>query len=70
MPSPAQVLSDEKQRQTYDQYGEEGLKKGGGGGRSPFDVFSSFGGFGFGQVGGSWVTRVDNYAGADCVHLM
>merc|ERR1711991_138336 len=47
-----EVLSDEKQRQTYDQYGEEGLKKGGGGGRSPFDVFSSFGGFGFGQSGG------------------
>jgi len=42
-----EVLSDENKRRIYDQYGEEGLKQGGsGGGRNPFDIFSSFG---FGQ---------------------
>ena len=27
-----ETLTDEKKRQVYDQYGEEGLKQGGGGG--------------------------------------
>jgi len=46
-----EVLSDEEKRRVYDQFGEEGLKQGGGGGpgafRNPFDIFSQFG---FGQT--------------------
>eukprot|EP01111_Echinosteliopsis_oligospora_P000974 TRINITY_DN1122_c0_g1_i2.p1 TRINITY_DN1122_c0_g1~~TRINITY_DN1122_c0_g1_i2.p1 ORF type:complete len:357 (-),score=115.27 TRINITY_DN1122_c0_g1_i2:18-1088(-) len=43
------VLNDADKRRIYDQYGEEGLKQGGGGGGgSPFDFFSGFGGFNFG----------------------
>lgn len=50
------VLSDEKQRQVYDQFGEEGLQGGGVdpfGGRSPQEFWNSFeGGFpGFGGFG-------------------
>jgi DnaJ-related protein SCJ1 len=38
-----EVLSDEEKRRTYDQYGEEGLKQGGGAKfRDPFDIFSAF----------------------------
>lgn len=48
-----QILSDSKQRQIYDRYGEEGLKQhqaqsaargggGGGGGHDPFNIFQSF----------------------------
>ncbi len=40
------VLSDDKKRKIYDQYGKEGLDKqaqrGGGGGMDPFDLFGSF----------------------------
>ena len=36
------VLGDEKKRTSYDDYGEEGLEKGGGGG--PTDIFDMFGG--------------------------
>jgi len=46
-----EVLSDEEKRRIYDQYGEDGLKQGGGGGfkfTNPFDIFSNFG-FGGGQ---------------------
>lgn len=45
-----EVLSDEKKRKVYDQYGEDGLKEGGGGGgRSANDIFAEmFGGGGFG----------------------
>lgn len=38
-----EVLSDEKKRDIYDRYGEEGLKQdqqGGGGFHDPFDIFS------------------------------
>jgi DnaJ-related protein SCJ1 len=47
------VLSDEEKRRIYDQFGEEGLKQGGGPNpfRSPFDFFSNFG-FGGGGGGG------------------
>jgi len=42
-----EVLSDSEKRQTYDKYGEEGLKEGGG--MDADDLFSSFfGGFPFG----------------------
>lgn len=45
-----EVLSDEEKRRIYDQYGEEGLKNGGGVKfNNPFDIFSSFG---FGGGGG------------------
>jgi len=38
------VLADEDKRRIYDQFGEEGLKQGGGHqARNPFDIFSSFG---------------------------
>jgi DnaJ family protein A protein 2 len=44
-------LSDPEKREIYDQYGEDALKEGmggGGGGHDPFDIFSSFfGGGGF-----------------------
>lgn len=50
-----EVLSDDKKREIYDKYGEEGLKEGGGGGgHDPMDLFSQmFGGGGmFGGRGG------------------
>ncbi|XP_002154328.1 dnaJ homolog subfamily B member 11 isoform X1 [Hydra vulgaris] len=47
-----EVLSDEEKKKTYDQHGEEGVKKMGGfqgGGFDPFEsFFGGFGGFGFG----------------------
>ncbi|KAL1923576.1 uncharacterized protein VTP21DRAFT_8556 [Calcarisporiella thermophila] len=49
-----EILSDERKRQIYDQYGESGLQGDGmGGGVSPEDLFSQlFGGFGgFGGAG-------------------
>ncbi|KAJ1919791.1 DnaJ- protein scj1 [Tieghemiomyces parasiticus] len=46
------VLSDEESRSTYDRFGEDGLKNGGGGGGfhggDPFDIFAQF----FGGGGG------------------
>jgi len=43
------VLSNPEKRQLYDKYGLEGLKEGGGGGGSPFDIFENlFGGGGRG----------------------
>lgn len=57
-----EVLSDPEKREMYDQYGEDALKEGIGGGSAghdPFDIFESFfhgdsffgGGFG-GRFGG------------------
>lgn len=48
-----EVLSDPEKREIYDQYGEDALKEGMGGGPShdPFDIFSSF--FGGNPFGGS-----------------
>ncbi|OZJ04624.1 hypothetical protein BZG36_02062 [Bifiguratus adelaidae] len=39
-----EVLNDEEKRRIYDQYGEEGLKQGGGqqGFHNPFDIFAQF----------------------------
>jgi DnaJ-related protein SCJ1 len=46
-----EILSDKEKRATYDQYGEEGLKRQqNGGGHDPFDLFSQF--FGGGGGGG------------------
>jgi DnaJ-class molecular chaperone len=47
-------LSDPEKREIYDQYGEDALKEGmggGGGGHDPFDIFSSFFGGGGGFPG-------------------
>lgn len=41
------MLSDAEKREIYNQYGEEGLKDGGGGGFSAEDIFSQFFGGGF-----------------------
>jgi DnaJ-related protein SCJ1 len=59
-----EVLSDTTKRATYDKYGEEGLKQGGGGGfHDPFDVFrSAFGGF---NGGGGQQQRKGNNMIAD-----
>lgn len=48
-----EVLSDPEKREIYDQYGEEALKEGmggGGAGHNPFDIFESF--FGGNPFGG------------------
>lgn len=48
-----EVLSDPEKREIYDQYGEDALKEGMGGGsasHNPFDIFESF--FGGGAFGG------------------
>lgn len=49
-----EVLSDPEKREIYDQYGEDALKEGmggGGGAHDPFDIFQSFfGGGGFGGM--------------------
>ncbi|KAF7132925.1 hypothetical protein RHSIM_Rhsim09G0140700 [Rhododendron simsii] len=55
-----EVLSDPEKRDIYDQYGEDALKEGmggGGGGHDPFDIFQSFfgGGSPFGGVTGDIV---------------
>lgn len=49
-----EVLSDEEKRPLYDEYGEEGLREGaGGGGGNPHDIFDAmFGGGGGGMFGG------------------
>lgn len=48
-----EVLSDPEKREIYDQYGEDALKEGMGGGGAhvdPFDIFSSFFGPSFGGI--------------------
>lgn len=48
-----EVLSDSQKREIYDQYGEDALKEGMGGGggmHDPFDIFESF--FGGNPFGG------------------
>ncbi|RRT47946.1 hypothetical protein B296_00033451 [Ensete ventricosum] len=49
-----EVLSDPEKREIYDQYGEDALKEGmgGGGGHNPFDIFESF--FGGNPFGGTF----------------
>ncbi|KAJ7548408.1 hypothetical protein O6H91_07G010700 [Diphasiastrum complanatum] len=69
-----EVLSDPEKREIYDQYGEEALKEGmGGGGAShnPFDIFESFFGSGAGNPfggGSSRGGRSRQRRGEDVVH--
>ncbi|XP_010248011.1 PREDICTED: dnaJ protein homolog 2-like [Nelumbo nucifera] len=66
-----EVLSDTEKREIYDQYGEDALKEGmGGGGAShnPFDIFESFFGGGFGGGGSSRGRRQKQ--GEDVVHTL
>lgn len=59
-----EVLSDPEKREIYDQYGEDALKEGMGGGgggmHDPFDIFSSFFGgspFGGEDLGLPWLNN-------------
>lgn len=65
-----EVLSDPEKREIYDQYGEDALKEGMGGGggmHDPFDIFQSFfGGSPFGGAGSSRGRR--QRRGEDVVH--
>ncbi|KAL2945512.1 DnaJ protein-like protein ANJ1, partial [Bienertia sinuspersici] len=65
-----EVLSDPEKREIYDQYGEDALKEGMGGGsgmHDPFDIFQSFfGGSPFGGGGSSRGRR--QRRGEDVVH--
>ncbi|XP_043716432.1 chaperone protein dnaJ A6-like [Telopea speciosissima] len=67
-----EVLSDPEKREVYDQYGEDALKEGmggGGGSHNPFDIFESFfGGGGFGGGGSSRGRRQKQ--GEDVVHTL
>ncbi|KAH7541820.1 dnaJ protein homolog [Ziziphus jujuba] len=63
------VLSDPEKREIYDQYGEDALKEGmggGGGGHDPFDIFQSF--FGGSPFGGSSRGGRRQRRGDDVVH--
>lgn len=68
-----EVLSDPEKREIYDQYGEDALKEGmggGGGAHNPFDIFESFfgGGAAFGGGGSSRGRRKKQ--GDDVVHSL
>jgi len=67
-----EVLNDPEKREIYDQYGEDALKEGMGGGgppHSPFDIFESF--FGGGAFGGGGSSRVRRQKhGEDVVHTL
>ncbi|XP_026664306.2 chaperone protein dnaJ A6-like [Phoenix dactylifera] len=67
-----EVLSDPEKREIYDQYGEDALKEGmgGGGGAShnPFDIFEQF--FGGGAFGGSSSRGHRQRRGEDVVHTL
>jgi len=69
-----EVLSDPEKREIYDQYGEEALKEGmggGGGGHNPFDIFESFFGSGASPFGGSSSRGSRRQRrGEDVVHAM
>ncbi|KAF2561020.1 hypothetical protein F2Q70_00014607 [Brassica cretica] len=66
-----EVLSNPEKREIYDQYGEDALKEGmggGGGGHDPFDIFSSFFGGGGGHPFGSYSRGRRQRRGEDVVH--
>ncbi len=52
-----EILSDEKKRKLYDEYGEEGLKEGGGDMHNPMDIFDMFFGGGGGRRRGEKRTK-------------
>jgi len=60
-----EILSDQKKRETYDQYGEKGLTEGGMAGEDLFSAFFGGGFFGGGGRGGSREKR-----GKDVVHQL
>ncbi|KAF2561338.1 hypothetical protein F2Q70_00014606 [Brassica cretica] len=65
-----EVLNDPEKCEIYDQYGEDALKEGmggGGGGHDPFDIFSSFFGGGGGHPFGGYRGRRQR-RGEDVVH--
>jgi DnaJ family protein B protein 11 len=67
-----EVLSDQKTRDIYDKFGEEGLKKhqqGNSQGHDPSNVFSSFfGGFGFGgDMFGNQEETEEDFKGEDII---
>ncbi|XP_039141790.1 chaperone protein dnaJ A6-like [Dioscorea cayenensis subsp. rotundata] len=67
-----EVLSDTEKRDLYDQYGEDALKEGMGGGgssHSPFDIFEQFFGGGGAFGGGSSRARRQR-RGDDVVHTL
>ncbi|OAY37411.1 dnaJ protein homolog [Manihot esculenta] len=64
-----EVLSDPEKREIYDNYGEDALKEGmggGGGGHNPFDIFESF--FGGNPFGGGSSRGRRQRRGDDVVH--
>ncbi|MQM16401.1 hypothetical protein Taro_049358 [Colocasia esculenta] len=63
-----EVLSDPEKRDIYDQYGEDALKEGmgGGGGHDPFDIFQSF--FGGNPFGGGSSRGRRQKKGEDVIH--
>ncbi|XP_057534995.1 dnaJ protein homolog ANJ1 [Amaranthus tricolor] len=64
-----EVLSDPEKREIYDQYGEDALKEGMGGGggmHDPFDIFSSF--FGGSPFGGGSSRGRRQRRGEDVIH--
>lgn len=66
-----EVLSDPEKREIYDQYGEDALKEGMGGGgpsHNPFDIFESF--FGGGGFGGGSSRGRRQRQGEDVVHSL
>eukprot|EP00262_Sarcandra_glabra_P010834 TRINITY_DN2632_c1_g1_i1.p1 TRINITY_DN2632_c1_g1~~TRINITY_DN2632_c1_g1_i1.p1 ORF type:complete len:418 (+),score=88.84 TRINITY_DN2632_c1_g1_i1:291-1544(+) len=66
-----EVLSDTAKREVYDQYGEDALKEGMGGGgaaHNPFDIFESF--FGGGAFGGGSSRGRRQKQGDDVVHSL
>ncbi|PHU17709.1 Chaperone protein dnaJ 2 [Capsicum chinense] len=70
-----EVLSDPEKREIYNQYGEDALKEGMGGGssgHSPFDIFESFFGGAFGGAfgGGGSFRGNRKKQGEDVVHTL
>ncbi|KAJ3681844.1 hypothetical protein LUZ60_014417 [Juncus effusus] len=69
-----EILSDPEKREVYDEYGEDALKEGMGGGGSgfhnPFDIFEQFFGGGGGSFGGGSSRGHRQKRGEDVVHTL